>query len=222
MPARIRRLVVASGPTREWLDPVRFITNPSSGQTGWELARFGLAHADIGEVILISGPGLDRFRTLENAQNVEVDTTAEMATVVRASLCDNCLLFMAAAPADFTPSKPSELKIKKEQMDRMQIELSRTEDILKSLIPIATELENLHRVGFAAETDHMEEHALKKLNQKNLDFICANHVYKITHGFGSHENTLLVLGKHGSRKILGPSPKSDLAQTLLNYIILNI
>lgn len=215
------RLVVASGPTREWIDPVRFISNPSTGRTGWFIARAGL---DLGfrEVVLISGPGVEEFRTLDGGQTVRVDTTAEMTSAVRDQICDGSLLIMSAAPADYTPVQSSDRKLKKNSGVPMTITFAPTTDILKSIIPLAARWPNFYRVGFAAETHDLEQYALRKLKEKNLDFICGNEVFKGEAGFGDRENTLLIIDKSGKTAKIGPYAKRELARRLLDHLITEI
>lgn len=214
------RLVVASGPTREWIDPVRFISNPSTGQTGWSLATSGVGR--FREVVFISGPGLEEYRTVEGARNVLVDTTAEMTSAVRDNVGDSCLLIMSAAPADYTPATPETQKIKKKSGEPYTLILAPTTDILKSLIPIAAAWPAFYRVGFAAETKNMHEYALRKLEEKELDFICANQVYKSETGFGNNPNTLVVIDRAGETTKIGPATKDDLASRLLDHIVAKI
>jgi phosphopantothenoylcysteine synthetase/decarboxylase len=214
------RLVVASGPTREWLDPVRFISNPSTGRTGWSLATSAVGR--FREVVFISGPGAEEFRTVEGACNVLVETTAEMTSAVRDHVGDQCVLIMSAAPADYTPTEAADQKIKKKSGEPYTLTLAPTTDILKSLIPLAAGWPGFYRVGFAAETRNVEEYALRKLAEKELDFICANQVYKSETGFGDHPNTLLVIDKVGETVKIGPATKDDLAVRLLDHIVAKI
>lgn len=214
------RLVVGSGPTREWLDPVRFLTNASTGRTGWNLARHGLARFE--EVIFISGPADPRFVHVEGARNVEVDTTEEMARAVQAEISDDTLLIMAAAPADYTPADPGAQKIKKESGVDLVLRLHPTTDILKSIIPLARGRRGLFRAGFAAETTDTETYARRKLAEKDLDFICANRVYKTTCGFGDNDNSLLVIDRSGKATMVGPQNKEKLAALLLDHLISQI
>ena len=214
------RLIVTSGPTREWLDPVRFISNPSTGRTGWALAQAGIGR--FREVVLISGPGEENFRSVEGARNILVDSTAEMTSAVRDVIDDFSLLIMSAAPADYTPAKPAEQKIKKTAGEGYTLTLRPTTDILRSLIPMARNWPNFYRVGFAAETKNVEEYAMGKLREKELDFICANKVHKEDAGFGDHPNTLLVMDRSGESTKIGPASKDALAVLLLDYIVAKI
>ena len=218
-PAELR-LLVASGPPREWLDPVRFISNPSTGRTGWSLATLGLDR--FREVVFVSGPGLRQYGSVDGAHNVAVDTTEEMMNAVHDHLADQTLLIMSAAPADYTPAEPRDKKMKKVPGDPLTLTLKPTSDILKSIIPLADRYKQLYRVGFAAETNNVREYAARKLREKQLDFICANEVYKGQRGFGENENSLLVIDKSDDSMKLGPGDKEDLARELLNYLIQRI
>jgi phosphopantothenoylcysteine decarboxylase/phosphopantothenate--cysteine ligase len=207
------RLVVASGPTREWIDPVRFITNASSGKTGWEIARNGLSR--FAEVVYIAGPCA--YRMLEGATCIAVDTTSDMADAVLKSICENSLLIMAAAPADYTPVTPATQKIKKVPGETHRtLELRPTTDILKKAGENPPP--RCIRVGFAAETENLKENALEKLKRKNADFICGNEVYRERSGFGEVQNTLHLFDRTGHEIVLGPMPKDRLAQSLLDVL----
>ncbi len=215
MNASSYRLVVTSGPTREWIDPVRFISNPSSGRTGWGIARRGLKYFK--EVVFISGPAHHKYISVQGAKNILVDTTEEMKAAVHKSIKSKTLLIMAAAPADFTPDRTSDSKIKKTAAKQLNVKLVPTTDILKSLKDHGAR--DFYRVGFAAETDHVSENALDKLERKGLDFICANQVFKESQGFGEHANTLHLLGHDGELRQFGPGDKLKIADDLLKYLI---
>lgn len=212
------RLIVTSGPTREWIDPVRYITNPSSGKTGWAIAKKGLSQ--FREVVLISGPGDPKYRAVNDAKNIAVDTTEEMAKAVKENICENSILIMSAAPADFKSMSVHKSKIKKDKIKKQIIELKPTIDILKSVKNV--KLNNFYRIGFAAETDHVESYARKKLIDKNLHYICANQVYKENMGFGNNDNRLLVFGRDESVFEIGPGEKTKNATKLLTYLIKTI
>lgn len=209
-------LVVAAGPTREWIDPVRFLTNASSGRMGWELARAGLVR--FRSVSLIHGPVDEQFANLAGAARKSVETTEEMADAVHGAIGDDCLLIMAAAPADFRPVQSADQKIKKDDRGELVIHCRATVDILKSLIPRAGSFRNLVRVGFAAETDDLEAYALRKLREKDLDFICANRVYRDRQGFGDRENTILLIDRDAKSTSIGPLAKDRLADAILDRI----
>ncbi len=212
------KLIVTSGPTREWIDPVRFISNPSTGQTGWELARNGISR--FREVVYICGPAHRDYCQVPGARNISVITTEELAQAVQSEVDSRCLLIMAAAPADFTPANPGAQKIKKTGSEGMTLELKPTTDVLISVSEL--DYPNFFRVGFAAETTDIREHALEKMERKKLHFVCANRVYREEVGFGSHENTLFVLDREGREETVGPCSKDLLAQNLLDYLILRM
>lgn len=212
------RLVVSSGPTREWIDPVRYISNPSSGRTGWAIATKGVSLFK--EVIFISGPVISKYSSVKNATNIHVDTTEDMAKAVHEWIGDKTILIMAAAPADFTARKASDHKIKKTSSESHHIELLPTRDILKSLK--GKKFNSFIKVGFAAETNDVENYALKKLKDKKLDYICANQVFKQNMGFGENINTLTIYSKKGSTKTIGPGDKKKLAGQLIKYLIRDI
>ncbi len=207
-------LVVTSGPTREWIDPVRFLSNPSSGKTGWHIARAGLKLFD--HVTYIYGAVESPYASVEGARNVSVDTTEEMAIAVREAIGSDTLLIMAAAPADFCMEHIEEQKIKKESRDSLTIHLRPTIDILKSIADLSYPA--FFRVGFAAETGNLEQYALKKLKEKNLDMICGNLVDRDLRGFGSHDNLLHLFTRSGARTTLGPMDKASLSGELLKFI----
>lgn len=209
------RLIVASGPTREWIDPVRFLTNASSGKTGWEIARSGLNRFI--EVIYIVGPCDTPYRRLEGALNIPVTTTEEMGQAVLEALAPESLLIMAAAPADFTPVHVESHKIKKQPGETLRhLELRPTMDILQAAGEHAPK--RCFRVGFAAETQDLAENALAKLKRKRAHFICANEVYRDRAGFGEIPNTLRVFDALGGERRLGPLEKDALAPALLDYL----
>ena len=209
------RLIVSSGPTREWIDPVRFISNPSSGKTGWHLAALGVERFQ--ETCFVSGPGAPEYRAAEGARNIAVESTQEMGESLASLLREKSVLVMAAAPADYTPrSAPS--KIKKKEAE-LVLHLQPAMDILSTLKDRARELSSCYLVGFAAETENLYENAYGKLKRKGLSFICANQVYKTDRGFGENDNEWLVINEAGESRTLGPAPKETLARALLDQII---
>ncbi len=210
------KLIVSSGPTREWIDPVRFISNPSTGRTGWEIASQGMKIFN--DVIYISGPVSSKFSIVDGAKNILVDTTEEMACEVYREAGNNCVLIMAAAPADFTARITRDHKIKKTTDEAYSIELIPTKDILKGLI--GHTYSNFIRVGFAAETNDVDNYAKEKLIDKDLDYICANRVFKQKIGFGENNaNSLHVFSRSGWKKDIGPGSKTENAIELLNILI---
>jgi phosphopantothenoylcysteine decarboxylase/phosphopantothenate--cysteine ligase len=201
-------VLVTAGPTREFLDPVRFLSNRSSGKMGYALAA---AAAEAGaQVMLISGPvALD---APPEVQRFQVESAQQMcnATLTRATAAD--ILIACAAVADYRPIKQAEQKIKKTDQN-LTLELERTPDILEQLGKLA---DKPFLVGFAAETEHLEANAEHKLKVKGLDMIAANKVEE-GQGFETDENALTVLW-HGGKAELPMTPKIHLARVLIKLI----
>ncbi|MCE9598649.1 MAG: phosphopantothenoylcysteine decarboxylase [Spirochaetia bacterium] len=210
-----QKLIVTSGPTREWLDPVRFISNPSTGRMGWSIAHAGLGK--FGKIVYISGPGSEAFRTVAGAENYSVDSTQEMLEQVLATLEPNSTLIMAAAPADYAPIHPVGSKIKKDPSHNLTVEFKPTPDILMEVAKRPPS--GLLRVAFAAETDNLRENARIKMQKKDVDFICANEVFKDGKGFATEGGSLLILDRAGNETRLGPAPKDALGESLIDFLI---
>lgn len=204
-----RRLVVSAGPTFEDIDPVRFIGNRSSGKMGFAIAA---AAARCGaQVVLIAGPVA--LATPAGVQRVDVRSATQMHAAVLAGLPADVYIG-AAAVADYAPLQVAPGKIKKHG-DRLTLELVRTRDILADLAVHARRPRLL--VGFAAETDNVERYARAKLDKKGLDLIAANRVGIQGSGFESDDNALTIYWSGGERA-LGPAPKTELADLLLDLI----
>jgi phosphopantothenoylcysteine decarboxylase/phosphopantothenate--cysteine ligase len=202
------KVMITGGPTREAIDPVRFISNRSSGKMAYTMAR---AAADAGaEVILISGPV--QLATPDNVQRIDVESANEMFAATHEHI-DNIDIFIAAAAvADYRAASAQQNKIKKTKAE-LSIELTRTPDILASV----AKLENgPFTVGFAAETEKLREYARSKLEQKNLDMIIANQVGK-NRGFDSDDNTVDVFWASGEQSF-PKMAKKELAVTLMKLI----
>mgnify|MGYP000996434213 FL=1 len=205
-----KRILVSAGPTRERIDPVRYITNRSSGKMGYAIAR---AAAERGaEVTLVSGPV-----TLTPPQGVElvnIVSSADMfeAVTSRFDACD--ALIMAAAPADFTPAKAVEQKIKK-QGGGMELSLVNTQDILAA---VGARKGGRTLMGFAAESENLAENAKAKLQRKNLDFIAANDILAMDAGFGVDTNRVTLYDDGGGSRDSGPMTKEALADWLLDAL----
>ncbi len=210
------RLIVTSGPTREWIDPVRFISNPSSGKIAYYIAHHGLGLFK--EVIYIAGYTDRNYKVLNGAKNISVDTTNSMAEAVFNELQDQTMLIMAAAPADYTPEEFQKEKIKKNDQEVI-LRLRPTIDILKTIgIEKQKKYQKLILVGFAAETYNLKEHSLEKLKKKNIHFICGNQVYKNEHGFGDNVTTVYIYDKWGGEVSIGPEKKEEVGSKILDYI----
>ncbi len=203
------RVLVTAGPTRETIDPVRFLSNRSSGKMGYALVR---AAADRGaEVVLITGP--TALEKPDRATVVEVITAEEMLLATKSEIEQCDWLIMSAAVSDFKPAGPVGSKIKKEGKEKLVLELTPNLDILKELKPNkGTKL----FVGFAAETQDILENAKAKLESKSLDIIVANDVTLEGSGFQSDKNKAQIIGCDGSLADLPLLPKRELADRILD------
>ena len=203
------RLVITAGPTREAIDPVRFISNHSSGKMGFALAQAGIEAG--AAVTLIAGPV--SLATPERVERVDIESAAQMydATRAAASQCD--ILIATAAVADYRPVQPAAQKIKK-NAETMTIELVKNKDIIASICA-----ENPHpfTVGFAAETQQVEKYARGKLENKNLNMIIANDVSDASIGFNSDDNAVTVFWPNGQEH-LPTATKPQLARQLIALI----
>jgi phosphopantothenoylcysteine synthetase/decarboxylase len=208
MKARPIRCLITAGPTREHLDPVRFLSNPSSGKMGYALAA---AAAAMGwRVDLVSGPVA--VPPPKGVKVYQVVSAAEMLTATKRLFAGCDVLLMCAAVSDFRPKKNAAHKVKKGKA-ALVIEFEPTVDILKTLAKGKRSGQLV--VGFAAETRNVESYARRKLREKNLDFIIANRVGRADSGFGADNNAVLLIGRDGTREKFGPAPKIELAQQLI-------
>jgi phosphopantothenoylcysteine decarboxylase/phosphopantothenate--cysteine ligase len=198
------RAVVTAGPTREPLDPVRFITNRSSGKQGYALAQ---ALADLGaDVTLISGPV--HLDAPPGVRRLSVESACEMYDATMQALESADLLVGAAAVADYRAGEQASQKIKKNS-ETLSLTLTRNPDIIGDA---RKKFPQTFIVGFAAETEKLDEHAADKLRRKRLDMIAANRVGRGL-AFDVEDNTLLVLWS-GGRRVLGPCSKTEVARDL--------
>jgi len=205
-----RRVLVTAGPTREYIDPVRFLSNPSTGLMGYTIAdraaRRGAA------VTLISGP-VEQFCP-PFVELVDVVSAAEMKDAVIARLGNSDALIMAAAVADYTPVEQASSKMKK-SAGVPDIKFKATADILREVMRLK---DGKVVVGFAAETDDVVENAMRKLEEKDLDLIVANKVGEAGSGFGSATDLAAVLGKTDAGADLEMMSKTHLADLLLDRL----
>lgn len=206
-----RRVVVTAGPTREPLDPVRFLSNHSTGKMGAALAAAAWRRG--AEVAVVHGPL--SVALPEGICATAVQTTAEMAEAVRAELAQSDILVMAAAPADFRPAKVASAKIKKRDKPE-PLALDATTDILTSTRDARRP--GLIAVGFALETDDLVEHAKGKLEAKGLDLIVANSAREAGAGFGADTNRVTLIHRDGTVEELPLQPKSDVADAILDRV----
>lgn len=202
-------ILITAGPTREKIDPVRFITNYSSGKMGYALAEAALL--DGHDVTLISGPV--SIAAPDGVKLVRVESAAEMASAVHAHAPAADMLIMAAAVADYRPVNQLAGKMKKSP-GNLILELERTEDILGTIG--ANRRPEQILVGFAAETEDLEENAIGKLKRKNLDWIAAN---MAADGFNTDTNRIVLFNRDGKKLILPIDQKINIAKKMLKEII---
>ncbi len=203
--------MITAGPTRERIDPVRYVSNFSSGKMGYAMAE---AAAKLGaDTVLISGPvGLDKPA---GVTVIDIESAAEMFEAVRTQFDDATIVIKAAAVADYRPREIHPQKMKKQVGDSV-IELERTTDILKTIGSMKTKQ---ILVGFAAETENAVGYGMGKLESKNLDYIIINDVTDPDAGFGKDTNVVTLLSKNGTHKPFQAMPKKELAILLLETII---
>ena len=197
--------LITAGPTREPIDPVRYISNRSSGKMGYAIAEAAL---DVGhDVILISGPV--NLAPPRNTKFISVSTSDEMFEAVQRHADESDVCVLCAAVADYKAAQVSPVKIKKRNAE-FSLELIPTRDILDSLG--RRQERKFLLVGFAAETDHLEANATKKLREKNCDIIVANDA-RIA--METDENELLILFRDGETRKISRAPKKFLARELV-------
>lgn len=203
-------VLITAGPTIEAIDPVRYISNHSSGKQGYALAE---AAIDAGaKVTLVSGP--TRLDIPERVHFIGVESARDMLDAVLAHIDDADIFIGVAAVADYRPATVQEQKIKKTDDNAMTLKLVQNPDILKT---VAERKQRPFTVGFAAETENLIEHATAKLKRKRLDMIIANNVANTTIGFNADDNETLVITPTGTSEI-SKMRKSGLARKLIAII----
>jgi phosphopantothenoylcysteine decarboxylase/phosphopantothenate--cysteine ligase len=205
----MKKVLVSAGPTQEPIDPVRYITNRSSGKMGYAIAEAAAARG--AQVTLISGP--TNLRPPEDVVRVGVSTVREMFDAVTEHVADADIFISAAAPADFTPSHVQTQKVKKSEHWTMEMDKAR--DILEA---VGAAKGNTILVGFAAETEDMEENAAEKLAKKNLDLIVANNVSTGSDVFGGDTNQVTLISKTGDKVEWPRMSKREVANLILDYV----
>lgn len=203
-------ILITAGPTQEPIDPVRILTNRSTGKMGYALAE--VARDRGAEVILISGP--THLPVPNGVQFQSVETAQEMRDAVFEVFQKATVVIKAAAVTDYRPTSVGKAKIKKGR-EPLQWQMERTPDILAEL---GSQKGCKILVGFAAETDHLQENAQAKLKAKNLDLIAANNVTETGAGFGSYTNRVLILDREGNVEDLPVMTKGELAHKILDRI----
>lgn len=205
-----KKIIVTAGPTIEPLDPVRYMTNYSSGKMGYAIAKEAQQRG--AKVILISGPV--NLESPFGVEIVKINTTKEMLSAVEKHFNDCHVLIKAAAPLDYSPVSVSEHKIKKEK-DEIELKFTKNPDI-------AAYFGKLKKaqilVGFAAETENIIENAKKKISKKNLDFIVANNVMAENAGFKSDNNIVTIIDKDGTTIDYPLMKKEDVAKAIIDKI----
>ncbi|MDP3939092.1 MAG: bifunctional phosphopantothenoylcysteine decarboxylase/phosphopantothenate--cysteine ligase CoaBC [Deltaproteobacteria bacterium] len=205
-------LLVTAGPTEEPIDPVRVISNRSSGKMGYALARAAWRRG--ADVTLISGPVDPGLRVPRGVRLRRVETALEMGDAVLEHYPKASVVVMAAAVADWTPDSVSSLKIKKGE-GNLRLDLKQTRDILSQL---GRAKGDRLLVGFAAETDRVIENARKKLEGKNLDLVVANDVTVDGAGFGVDTNQVVILDRDGTERPLPLLSKERTADAILDSV----
>jgi phosphopantothenoylcysteine decarboxylase / phosphopantothenate---cysteine ligase len=207
-PLQGRRVLITAGPTRERIDPVRFISNRSSGKMGYAVAQAALEAG--AEVVLVSGPV--NLPAPAGVRRIDVESAADMLAAVLREIEGTHIFISTAAIADYRPAQPAEQKIKKTS-DTLDLNMERTIDVIAT---VAARPDRPFVVGFAAETESVEQHARAKLLKKNLDMIAANEVGH-DKAFDCEDNQLVVLWRNG-REELGKASKLALARELVRLI----
>ena len=203
--------LISAGPTREWIDPVRFISNPSSGKMGYALAQ---SARKLGmEVILVSGPV--NLNAPEGVRRIMVETAEEMNDVMLNQFRNSQLTIMSAAVCDHRPRTTLMHKLKK-YLQLPYLELVPNPDILENLGKIKKRSQIL--VGFAAETENHLVNAKAKIQKKNLDWIAVNDVSRRGLGFQSDFNTITMLSKDDNKVILDQNTKFFLADKIIEIV----
>ncbi len=206
-----KKILISAGPTAEAIDPVRYLTNRSSGKMGYALARQAVYMG--ADVTLISGP--TQLETPLGVKRIDVLSAEEMNRAAQAEK-DYDVFIGAAAIADYRPAQISDHKIKKSD-DDMQIPLIRTPDVLKGLGEAKKSGQVL--VGFAAETNNVVENAIKKIEKKNLDLIVANDVSQSGAGFQGDTNVIQIIDKNGEKRQYDLMTKDEAAKEILKAVL---
>ncbi len=206
-----KKVIVTAGPTREKIDPVRFITNYSTGKMGYAIAE--AASALGAEVILVSGPVA--LEPPKGVRLISVESAQEMYEAVMEEFSGSDLVVKTAAVADYRPKQPKEHKVKKGSGEHI-LELERTKDILYEL---GKRKSHQILIGFAAETQNVEEYARKKLVEKNADMIVANNVKVEGAGFGGDTNIVTIYKKDGTAIELPLLTKRETAEKILEEAV---
>ena len=205
------KAIVTAGPTNEYIDPVRFISNKSSGKQGYEIAK-SLSKKGF-DTTLISGPTY--LEIDEDINLIRVETAEEMFQATLTNLPADVAVFSAAV-SDYKVKEKSKIKIKKQ--DNLNLNLEKNVDIL-NYVSNHNSLRPGLVIGFAAETNNLENYAIKKLNEKNCDWIIANDVSKSNIGFNSDFNEVSIFYKNNKSDKISYKPKSEISDEIVEKII---
>jgi len=215
LPLRGKKILVTAGPTYEAIDPVRYISNHSSGKMGFEIAKKA---SDLGaEVFLISGPSNQKIST-RSINLIKVVSSKDMHEEVIKYYSEADIVIMAAAVSDFKPKEFSNKKIKKDNI-QPKMELEKTKDVLLELGRLK---KNQFLVGFALENENEIENSLKKLKNKNLDLIILNSLNDKGAGFGTETNKITIINSKEEKTDFDLKDKSEVAEDILNSIMSQI
>ena len=206
-----KKVLVTAGPTKEFIDPFRCLTNPSTGKMGISLANECTRRG--AEVILVSS--VDNDTISSKVKKIKITSTNDMFEAVKNNFKDCDFIIKAAAVSDYTPVQVFDKKVKKQE-GNLTIEFQRTQDILKYVGDNKTDKQKV--IGFAAETNNLIEYAKEKIVKKNLDFIVANDISKKDIGFGSDDNEVYIIDKHDNIKKIDKSNKNNIAKAIVDEI----
>ena len=207
-----KKVLVTAGPTKEFIDPFRCLTNPSTGKMGISIANECARRG--AEVILVSS--VDNDSISNNVKKVKITSTNDMFEAVKNNFKDCDFIIKAAAVSDYTPVQIFDKKVKK-QDGNLTIEFQRTQDILKYVGDNKHEGQKV--IGFAAETNNLIEYAKEKIVKKNLDYIVANDISKKDIGFGSDDNEVYIIDRHDNIKKIDKSNKNNIAKAIVDEIL---
>lgn len=206
-----KKVLISAGPTVERIDPIRYITNRSTGKMGYAIAEMAVSMG--AEVTLVSGP--TQLKAPQGVKLVSIESALDMYDEIMAVMKDQDVIIKTAAVADYRPLVVADQKIKKAEGD-LELKFTRNPDILKSIGEAKT-----HQVliGFAAETNNVLEYAKKKIESKHLDFIVANDVSANGAGFGTDTNIVTLIDQFGEVKALPQMSKKDVAAEILKKAV---
>ena len=206
-----KKVLVTAGPTKEFIDPFRCLTNPSTGKMGISIANECARRG--AEVILVTS--VDNDSISNNVKKVKITSTNDMFEAVKNNFKDCNFIIKAAAVSDYTPVQVFDKKVKKQE-GNLTIEFQRTQDILKYVGDNKREGQKV--IGFAAETNNLIEYAKEKIVKKNLDYIVANDISKKDIGFGSDDNEVYIIDRHDNIKKIDKSNKNNIAKAIVDEI----